>query len=206
MHPRSLAVHTVNMILPNGLCNVHMARGRCSRQGSSIFQLASCWTHQHQLAVPRKQIRIQMAQWPMSHHLMSHQRPQSFPSNRRGQLKVSCSASGSAFNSDRNQQVDSSRGPAELGGSAADESRASSTGSHGSSGSDGDPVQFEIHRIAGDGSCLFRAIAQGAHHVSTGTGPAALHCSDGGNFRLNYLPIGLCWGRQNSVECRLLLR
>ena len=31
------------------------------------------------------------------------------------------------------------------------------------------PVQFEIHRITGDGSCLFRAVAQGAHQISTGS-------------------------------------
>ncbi|BDA45848.1 probable OVARIAN TUMOR DOMAIN-containing deubiquitinating enzyme 4 [Coccomyxa sp. Obi] len=110
-----------------------------------------------------------MVQRHTLHLLYVYQRPLSLPSDRRGQLKVSCRASGSAFNSDRIQQVDSSRAPAELGGSAADRSSASSSDGQGSSGSDGAPVQFEIHKIAGDGSCLFRAIAQGAHHVSTGS-------------------------------------
>lgn len=35
-------------------------------------------------------------------------------------------------------------------------------------GSSRDAVQFQIHKIAGDGSCLFRALAQGSHLVSTG--------------------------------------
>lgn len=48
----------------------------------------------------------------------------------------------------------------------AEERATSSDGS--SSDAEGAPVQFEIHRIAGDGSCLFRAVAQGTHHVSTG--------------------------------------
>ena len=115
-----------------------------------------------------------------SDHFMSHQQPLSLPSNRTGQHIVACSASGSAFNSDRIQQVDSSRAPAELSGSAEAQSSASSLGSQDS---DAAPVQFEIHRIAGDGSCLFRAIAQGAHHVSTGPGPAAFYCSREDNNR-----------------------
>ena len=50
--------------------------------------------------------------------------------------------------------------------------RATSSGGS-SSDAEGAPVQFEIHRIAGDGSCLFRAVAQGTHHVSTGEAPLA---------------------------------
>lgn len=174
MHPRSVAVHTVNIILANGLCNLSMARERYPRQCSSIIQSAIFWTSQRQVAAPWKQIRMQMLQRRTSHHLMIHQRL-SLPSNRTGQRKVSCRTSGSTFDSDRIQQVGSSRGPAELGGSVTDQSSAKSIGSQGLSASDGAPVQFEIYRIAGDGSCLFRAIAQGAHHVSTGTspGPAA---------------------------------
>ncbi len=30
-------------------------------------------------------------------------------------------------------------------------------------------MQFEICRIPGDGSCLFRALAQGTHQLETGT-------------------------------------
>ncbi|KAK9904217.1 hypothetical protein WJX75_007060 [Coccomyxa subellipsoidea] len=54
------------------------------------------------------------------------------------------------------------------GTSAESPARNSAVGDTSSSGVGGAPVQFEIHRIAGDGSCLFRAVAQGAHHTSTG--------------------------------------
>ncbi len=33
---------------------------------------------------------------------------------------------------------------------------------------DHSPVQFEVCRVPGDGSCLFRALAQGLHQLETG--------------------------------------
>ena len=35
-------------------------------------------------------------------------------------------------------------------------------------------MQFEICRIPGDGSCLFRAVAQGVHQLETGEAPELL--------------------------------
>lgn len=35
-------------------------------------------------------------------------------------------------------------------------------------------MQFEICRIPGDGSCLFRALAQGVHQLETGEAPELL--------------------------------
>ena len=50
---------------------------------------------------------------------------------------------------------------------------SSSSGSKGSLGAyssseDSSPVSFEMCRIPGDGSCLFRALAQGQHQLQTG--------------------------------------
>ena len=50
---------------------------------------------------------------------------------------------------------------------------SSSSGSEGSLGAyssseDNSPVSFEMCRIPGDGSCLFRALAQGQHQLQRG--------------------------------------
>ena len=44
----------------------------------------------------------------------------------------------------------------------------SSSGSTSEAGREDSAVQFQICRIPGDGSCLFRALAQGVHQVETG--------------------------------------
>ena len=56
---------------------------------------------------------------------------------------------------------------AEIASSAAhDDQPSSSTGARPSN--QADAVKFEIQRVPGDGSCLFRALAAGVHHVSSG--------------------------------------
>lgn len=52
-------------------------------------------------------------------------------------------------------------------GAAVGSQGTTSSSSRGAS-KDHSAVQFEICRIPGDGSCLFRALAQGLHQLETG--------------------------------------
>ena len=50
-------------------------------------------------------------------------------------------------------------------------------------------VQFEICRIPGDGSCLFRALAQGVHQLETGAFLEPLHISSRQYYAVSYWQV-----------------
>lgn len=155
-----------------------MARLKCGTiasrmSGAALCSSSACPSAQHQPVLPSSQLRLRAPHLRLANGGRSKLHVRTVFRHRKYRF-YSADASTSSTCEDGIPQTDTGSSSAEARGTSAESpARNSAVSDTSSSGVDGAPVQFEIHRIAGDGSCLFRAVAQGAHHTSTGVKPCA---------------------------------